>query len=168
MNYLKSFDFDELLEPVDNVEIALVVVISDVARVEPAVGVDHLLGGFRVVPVALHDLRAGDVELALLVRSQSLVLGGLVEIQVDDLGLGAGYGRPAGAEVAVAQRRHHDPGGRLRESVALLDVQVGVGQPLQERGARVGRHWCRSTENAVHPAEGLGIEGRVLGQDGRQ
>ena len=45
---------------------ALVVDLADVAGVEPAVRVDHLGGGLRSVPVALHDVRALGEDLAVL------------------------------------------------------------------------------------------------------
>ena len=47
-------------------QVALVVELADVAGVEPAVGVDRLGGLLGHVPVALHDLRAADQDLAVL------------------------------------------------------------------------------------------------------
>ena len=54
--YLITPDFDELLEPVNDEELVLVIVISDVPGVEPLVRTDCVRGGLWVVEVSLHYL----------------------------------------------------------------------------------------------------------------
>ena len=56
LNHLKSFDFDELLQPVDNVDVVSLVVDGDVAGMKPTVFRDGGLGGHRVVKITLHHL----------------------------------------------------------------------------------------------------------------
>jgi hypothetical protein len=57
--YLKSLDFDQLLDPVYNEEPLLLVVHGNVASVEPSVFVNYFGRGLGVVQVAFHDLHGG-------------------------------------------------------------------------------------------------------------
>ena len=62
--------FDHLLEPVDDVEIAVIVHIADIARAEPAIGIDRAGGRVRTVEIPLHHLRAAHPELTRFVRPE--------------------------------------------------------------------------------------------------
>lgn len=55
--HLQTFDLDELLSAVNDLEEAVVVIVSDVAGVQPALCVNGLCGGGGVVVVAGHHLR---------------------------------------------------------------------------------------------------------------
>ena len=61
---LVALVLDELLDPVDDREVAALVVDRDVAGVEEAVGVERLGGRLGLVEVAEHDVRALDPQLA--------------------------------------------------------------------------------------------------------
>ena len=60
--HLISFDFNEFLEPVDEVDVMGLVVFGDVARVKPAVVCDRGLRGDRIIKVSFHDLHKNYVE----------------------------------------------------------------------------------------------------------
>ena len=83
---LVALVLDQLLDPVDDPQRAVLLDAGDVAGVQPAVGVDRLRGRLRVVEVALHHLRAADQELARLARRR--VLAGR---DVDDPAFGVRY-----------------------------------------------------------------------------
>ena len=87
---LVALVLDQLLEPVDDGEQAVLVGEADVAGVQPALGVDRLRGRLGLVEVALHDLRPAQADLAALARGE----GGSGR-DVDDLVLRAGQGGPA-------------------------------------------------------------------------
>src|SRR5437667_188476 len=63
---LVALVLDQLLEAVDDREVAVRVDMPDVARVQPPVGVDRLGGRLRIAEVAAHDLRAAEADLAIL------------------------------------------------------------------------------------------------------
>src|SRR6266568_9483405 len=71
----KTFVFDHFFLTVDDVGVALSIDMSDIAGVKPAVaqGTSRFFGGF---PVALHDLRAANDDLAVF-PSRQLALSGL-------------------------------------------------------------------------------------------
>ena len=55
--HLVTFDLDQLLQSVHHIKVTFLVVISQVARVEPSLSVDDISGFCRSVEVTLHDLR---------------------------------------------------------------------------------------------------------------
>ena len=57
---LQRVDLDQLLEAVDDEDVAVGVDVAEVAGVQPAVGVDHLGRRVRAVQVAGHRLRPAD------------------------------------------------------------------------------------------------------------
>ena len=67
-NYLESFDFDEFLEAIDDVEVAAFVVVSDISGAKPTFFVNHFLGGFGVVQLSFHHLRSSGIKFASLIR----------------------------------------------------------------------------------------------------
>lgn len=80
MTYLKTLDFDELLQTVNDVELILLIVVGNVSCVKPASAVDRFLSRLWVVVITLHYLRAINAHLAFLPRSQRLA-----RVHVDDL-----------------------------------------------------------------------------------
>ncbi len=56
--YLISFYFDELFEPIDDEEVLALVVLGDVAGVQPTVGTDGGVCSLWVVEVAGHHLKS--------------------------------------------------------------------------------------------------------------
>lgn len=61
--HLESLEFDELLQPVDHVDVG--VGVAEVAGVKPPVFVNRGGGRRRIVEVALHHLRPLDPQLAI-------------------------------------------------------------------------------------------------------
>ena len=82
---LEALVLDELLEPVDDVEVAVGVDVADVAGVQPTVIVDRGLRGGVVVQVALHHLWASNPHLAVLVDTERRPGD-----RIDDVDLGVG------------------------------------------------------------------------------
>ena len=76
---LEALVLDELLEPVDDEEVSLVVDVADVAGVEPSVVVDGVRGRGRVVQVARHHLRTAHPDLAVQIDADRLAV-----LRVDD------------------------------------------------------------------------------------
>jgi hypothetical protein len=64
--HLVGADLDELLEPVDDEHVAVLVDVAEVAGVQPAAGVEDLGGGVGAAQVAGHHLRAPCPQLAQL------------------------------------------------------------------------------------------------------
>jgi hypothetical protein len=85
---LEALELDELLHPVDDREVAVLVEAADVPGVQPTVLVDGVGGRLRVAQVALHHLGATDEELALP------ALGDVAALRVDDAALGGGTVMP--------------------------------------------------------------------------
>jgi hypothetical protein len=55
--HLVTFDLDQLLQSVHHIKVTVLVVVSQVAGVKPALTVDDLSGFCWSVQVTLHDLR---------------------------------------------------------------------------------------------------------------
>ncbi len=66
--------YDQILDAIDDEEVALLVQIGDVAGAEPAVD-DGLRRGLRPVPVTSDQRGAANVQLAALARGQLTALG---------------------------------------------------------------------------------------------
>ena len=118
--YLEGFHFDQLLEPVNDEKVTVFVVMADIASAEPSVSTDHLVGGFLVFVVALHDLRASDEEFSVLVRTQ----GPLASFQVHHLGLSSRKESAARTQFLVAQWTHHNSGRHFSQSVCYKISQI--------------------------------------------
>ena len=123
---VEAADQDQLAPPVDQVQVAVLVEVGDVAGGEPAVGV-RALGA--VGPVAGEDVGAADDDLArvaLLDRAALLVDQPQLDARdrpADRVGLG---------DLAHQRRGEHRRG--LGEPVALEDVVAGgVEHPVQHR-----------------------------------
>ena len=121
-------DDEVLLAPGDREE-PLVVEDAEVAGVQPAVLVDHLLGGGLVVPVALEDHVALDEDLA-------------VRRDPDR----AARDRPAhGADLLRVGRVGVGRGAGLGQAVALEDGDAARRGRSARAGCRAGRPRSRST-----------------------
>src|SRR4051794_14197665 len=107
---------DHVLLAVDDEEVAVLVDLGHISRVEPAVAHD-LLRGVVAVPVALHEVVTADGDLA------PLTLRDLLAVLVDDLHLHALVRRAdrAGLALLVGVVERRDRRG-LREPVALEDL----------------------------------------------
>ena len=123
---IESAADDHVLQPVDDVEVALLVQAADVARVEPPVA-DRFSRRFGPLVVALHDVVAADDDLAALADGQAIVL------LVDDAHLDAGDGLAHAARDAV--ELHVAEGGngaRFRQAIALEDGDLELGLELPD------------------------------------
>src|SRR4051794_979105 len=83
---------DDLLLAVDDEEVAVLVDARDVARAEPAVGVDRFGRGLRAAPVALHDVVPADQHLAVGVDAHL----DAIDRQADRGGRACGLAEPIG------------------------------------------------------------------------
>ena len=87
--HLHSLVLDQLLEPIDDVQVLVLVDEANVTAVQPALSVDGMGGGLRIVEVAFHDLRSAVPDLALLGATELSTID-----RVDDAGLGIGDQAP--------------------------------------------------------------------------
>src|SRR5262245_1643745 len=144
---------DHVLGPVDDEDEALVVDAGDVPGVEPAVG-EGLAGGLRLPPVAAHDVRALDPELAGLALGE--VSAELVhDLQIAHRHRGAdavGLAEVVGAAVA---RRH---AGGLGEAVAVGGD--AAGEHLVDLADQLGRRRSAAVADALHARDVALVEVR--------
>src|SRR5712691_2238007 len=82
---LKTARLDEILLAIGDGEIPVAVERAQIARIEPAVA-QHFLGGLRILPVALHELRSLDDDLADLTASE--LPAGIVGVHDSQLDVG--------------------------------------------------------------------------------
>ena len=71
---LETLVLDQLLDAVGDVEVAICVLVADVAGLEVPVVCESIASAFRVVVVALEDIGALDPELSDLARGDFLVV----------------------------------------------------------------------------------------------
>ena len=114
---------DDVLLPAGHPQVAVVVELTQVAGVQPAVGVDHLGGRGLVVPVTGEDVRPGHEDLAVV---------GYPDRH-------PGHRPPDRADLVVAGQVGRDHRAGLGEAVALqhgdADAAEEVPEPLAQRGA---------------------------------
>src|SRR5690606_3034590 len=141
-----------VLGAVENVDEAFVVHAHEVARMEPGAFGDRGSGRFRLVPVALHDVRAPDPEFADLTARQLVALlvhhldvadghGDAGAVRLRDIVLGEvlrGDGRGFGETVTVGRLDLRelllDPGDevRRRRRAAITDGEHARGVARRE------------------------------------
>ncbi len=109
---------DHVLDSPDNLDVALVVHLCEVAGVHPAIGVDGLGRAVGVVPVARHHRIASRAELAGLSSAD-----GLAGLGIDDLDLDVGMDSADRADALVDRVI----GGGLRAHRGGLGHPVGDG-----------------------------------------
>ena len=107
---------EDFFLPVRDHQEAVLVDPPDVSRVEPAVRVDGLCGLLRLVEIALHDVRPTSQDLP--VRR--------------DAAFDAGHHLPHGAEPPRGRTGECDDRARLREAVALVDLDPDRPEELRE------------------------------------
>src|SRR6185295_17325288 len=83
-----------VLDAADDVAIALGVDDRDIAGVHPAIGVEHVAGLFRLVPIAQHDAVAAGAEFAALAARHDAAL------EIDHLDLDMGMNAPDRGDAA--------------------------------------------------------------------
>ena len=161
--YLKSFDFDKLLEPVDDKELVIFVVDGDVARVEPSVAVDRLAGGLLVVVVTFHDLGTRDAQLAFLIGSQRLA-----RVNIDDFGQRSGHDFPTGADFIVLDGAHVRHRRAFRHPEPFLQDATVQIEPIHQLGGSSSAQRCSSAADGVQPVESVLLPVLVVSQERHQ
>ena len=171
---------DQVLGAVDQVEPAVVVHVAHVAGAQAlpvAAGMaeQHLLGLVGLLPVALHDLRADDADLADIAPCRPAARVSpfsMSRISMTVPGIGTPH-EPDAAH-ALVDRADRAGGRGLGEAVAL--DQRGAGQLLEallhlDRQGRAARH-ADLQRLQVEPLrlgmlQDRGVERRHAGQEGR-
>ena len=97
--HLEALHLDQLLEPIDDLEVSVLVDDPDVAGVQPPVGVHRLCRRLGVVQIPLHHLRSAHPHFSALADAD--VLAGL---RIDDPAFGARHQR---TDLAGAIRAGH-------------------------------------------------------------
>ena len=163
--HLQGGDLDQLLEPIDDRDAAVLVDRAEIARAQPAVGRQDLGGGLRAVQVAGHDLRAACPQLAARADPERAAGRGIHDPQLRARHEAPDRaGRRAGAAVG-----HGDPDSRLRQSVALADRGVRQARGHRALHARAQRRAAGHDE--LERAEVVPVDHRVGGErrhDGRR
>ena len=161
---LVALVLDQLLQPVDDREVAVVVGIRRVAGVQPALGVDRCGGRLGLVEIALHHLRAAHPELARLARSE---FG--AGCRIDDFALRVGNsGRLTDLAIIGISWRQVGRPGCLGQAVALLDAAaeaLGAGaRDVLRLTARHPRHdHSLSRERSYSSTIGCFARARTIG-----
>ena len=136
--HLVSLVLDQLLEAIHDIEVAVRVGVANVAGVQPAIVIENLRGGGRVVEIALHHLGTANQDLAVGLRTE-LFSGG----DVDHFAFAAGDHGANRSDLypfdVVAHQVRRGTG--FGHAVTLVDLAVealatSLGQVLiQGRGA---------------------------------
>src|SRR5437762_5251234 len=153
---------DELLLAVDDEDVPVLVLLADVAGEEPAVP-QHGRGVLGLVPVAAHDLRPADGDLAY--RAGADVAQAALEL--DDAVLRPGDHRADRVEDRVIERVGMRDRRRLGEPIALDDRLPG---PLAHATRRLRRERRGAAEEEADRAQVVLVDLGVRGQaedDGR-
>ncbi len=152
-----SSGVDDVLDPVDDGEVALRVADDHVAGVEPPVP-ERLLRGLRLVPVPDAQLRRAVQELAALTRRD--VRARLV----DDPGLDEEHRPPARLGAVLVLVGKED--GRERPDLALAEavVEPDVGQSLRKPVPDRARHDRGPVVRLAQRGEVGAVEGRMVGE----
>src|SRR5207253_9528694 len=77
---LKALVLNQLLDPIDNIEMSVFVGIANVAGVQPAVRVDGPPSSLGIIQIALHDLRSAHAHLAFLIGTELGAAAGINEL----------------------------------------------------------------------------------------
>ena len=139
---LEALPFDEFFDPVGDVEVAVGVLVTNVAGSEIAVLGDGVAGSFFIVEVALKDVGTLDPELAHLAYGQLSLIRGHVfgELVREEFAYGADGSVPVFPRLCVGRRA------RLAESITLLDGTFDV--PMHGRD-EFSSQWCST--GVQHP-----------------
>ena len=145
---------DQVLGPIDEVEVAVVVGGGHVAGVQPTVGVEHLGGRLGVAVVAGEHVVAANPDLADVADER-------VAVVVDQTDLDARQGTTDRSESRRDTRRRGDDRRRLGEAVALADLEA---ETLLHRACHADRQARRSGQRQPHGREGVGVEFVEVGE----
>ena len=132
--------------------------MPDVARVQPAAGVERRRGRFRVVQVSCHHLRATDQQLSIFARAQVGAARG-----VDDAALGVRHQRAD----RPGSRRAGPVGDGVRHRTRFGEpVALDQRAPEAPDAGRLERGVERSGAGHHRPHAGqvVAVDRRVLGQ----
>ena len=155
---LEGVDLDELLEPVDDEDLALLVDDDEVAGAQPPVGVDHRRGGVRTVQVPRHRLRPAHPQLAGLAGTE---IGAAVG--VDHAQLGARHRAPDGAgrdgQLTVRRGRR-----RRRLGQAVAEADDDAGQALADRPRDLAGNGRTARDDELEGGQVVGVDRRMAGQ----
>jgi hypothetical protein len=160
--HLETLVLDELLEPVDHVQVPVRVHVPEVAGVQPPVRVDGRRRGLGVVQVSLHHLGPAHPDLPF---GAGVAIG--AGHRVDDPGLRARGGDPHRSGPEPTWRGQVRHGGQLRHPVALYHV---AAEPLAALGRQLRLQRSGAGVHQPHGAEVERVHQRVPGQgehDGR-
>ena len=127
---LESLDLDQLLQPIDHGQVAVVIEHTDVAGVQPALRIDRAGRRLGIVQVAFHDVRAAHPHFTRLADRH--VLAGF---RIDDALLEARHQQAHGAGALGAGHRVMRGRARFGHPVALADLDV---EPLLDRVGQFG------------------------------
>ena len=140
---------DEVLDAVNDVEVAVVIEVADVAGVQPAV-THRRRGRLRTVPVAGHEHRSADADLAVLAGRQPGPVGSH-DSHLHPLDRRAHRAKPAaGGRLGTDQRAG------LRTAVALPDL--AAGHPPLELGRHLRGQWCRARGDPLQAGQVVRLE----------
>ena len=106
--------------------------MADVARVQPAVLVEDLLGGGAIVEIALHDLRSADPDLTI---HPGIERGSRRD--VDHLAFSAGNHRTDRSDLRPLHVVPHRVGNRAGFGHAVALVHLAVQTPATGGGERL-------------------------------
>uniref|UniRef100_A0A182JKN5 Uncharacterized protein n=1 Tax=Anopheles atroparvus TaxID=41427 RepID=A0A182JKN5_ANOAO len=149
---------DQLLQPINDEELAVGVVETYIARVQPTVGIDGGARRLLVADVTDHHLRAAEAQLTALVRAEDAP-----RLRIDHLHLRADLHTPNAAGFVVVAVLNQCRQGQLAHSVPLADVAHADPSPYQllrllaERGG--------PTDDGVHAAQVVAVDERVFGEE---
>src|SRR3982074_3197462 len=69
---LEAFVFDQLFRAIDDEKMRVVVPVTNIASMQPAIGINGMRGCFGTVQISLHNLWTTDADFAFLIWSESL------------------------------------------------------------------------------------------------
>src|SRR5690606_6722824 len=120
-------DDEHVLLPADDDQTAVGVEFSEVAGVQPAVGVDRFGGRLRIVEIALHHVVAADEDFAVAGDTHFDVLAGCADGGRDLFERVAASGGGDGAGLGEAVAGHDGPEGKFVADTAD-EVHRNVGR----------------------------------------
>ena len=142
---LEALELDQLLDPIDDRQVAVLVDEADIAGMQPAVVVDRVGGCLRVIEVPLHHLRSTHPQLAD--TTHVLVVAVL---HVHDPTLGVRHGDTAGAGLEPAHPGDMGYRTQLGHSKALHHLAV---DPVRGLLGEFCAERCGSGENLREAGE---------------
>ena len=75
--HLEAFVLNQLFHAIDNEKVALLIGVTDVAGMQPAIRVDGPRGRFQIVEVTFHHLWSAHPQLTFLIRTHLCTARGI-------------------------------------------------------------------------------------------